>query len=105
MQQVTFADLNAVADLSPYIWNPSPIIQSVINAVGSPRGEHYWPVKSLIETGAPLLAGSDWPAAAVNMSPWAAIEALVTRADPIGDYPGQLWPEQAITLAQALEIF
>ncbi|MEH6516865.1 MAG: amidohydrolase [Halioglobus sp.] len=99
-----FAELNAVAGLNPYIWSPSPIIQSVINAVG-PRAEQYWPVKSLLESGAPVLAGSDWPAAAVNMSPWAAIEALVTRADPIGDYPGQLWPEEAITLAQALEIF
>jgi predicted amidohydrolase YtcJ len=99
-----FSELNAVVGLTPYIWSPSPIIQSVINAVG-PRGEHYWPVKSLIVSGAPVLAGSDWPAAAVNMSPWAAIEALVTRADPIGDYPGQLWPEEAITLAQALKIF
>jgi len=99
-----FAQLNAVVGLTPYIWSPSPIIQSVVNAVG-PRGEQYWPIKSLIESGAPLLAGSDWPAAAVNMSPWAAIESMVTRADPIGDYPGQLWPEQAITLAQALEIF
>lgn len=99
-----FAGLNVVVGLTPYLWSPSPIIQSVISAVG-PRGEHYWPVKSLIESGAPLLAGSDWPAAAVNMSPWAAIESLVTRADPIGDYPGQLWPEEAITLAQALEIF
>lgn len=100
-----FAELNAVADLSPYIWSPSPIIQSVVNAVGSPRGEQYWPVKSLIESGAPLLAGSDWPAAAANMSPWAAIEALVTRTDPVSDYPGSLWPEEAISLEQALEIF
>ncbi len=99
-----FSELNAVVGLTPYIWNPSPIIQSVINAVG-PRGEQYWPIKSLLESGAPLLAGSDWPAAAMNMSPWAAIEALVTRADPIGDYPGQLWSEEAITLAQALDIF
>ena len=100
-----FAELNVVADLSPYIWNPSPIIDSVVTAVGSPRGEHYWPVKSLIKSGAPLLAGSDWPAAAANMSPWAAIEALVTRTDPVGDYPGKLWPEEAITLEQALDIF
>ncbi|MFT6287369.1 MAG: putative amidohydrolase YtcJ [Alcanivorax sp.] len=99
-----FAGLNAVAGLNPYIWSPSPIIQSVVNALG-PRAEQYWPVKSLLESGAPVLAGSDWPAAAANMSPWAAIEALVTRADPIGDYPGKLWPEEAITLAQALEIF
>ena len=100
-----FAELNAVADLSPYIWNPSPIIQSVISAVGSPRGEQYWPVRSLIESGAPLLAGSDWPAAAANMSPWASMEALVTRSDPIGDYPGLLWTEEAISLEQAVDIF
>lgn len=99
-----FAQLNAVADLSPYIWNPSPIIQSVISAVGE-RGEYYWPIKSLLASGAPVLAGSDWPAAAVNINPWPSIEAMVTRADPSGDYPGKLWPEQAITLAQALEIY
>ena len=76
----------------------------MISAVGE-RGEYYWPIKSLLASGAPVLAGSDWPAAAVNINPWPSIEAMVTRADPSGDYPGKLWPEQAITLAQALEIY
>ena len=100
-----FEELNAVADLSPYLWHPSPIIDSVVGAVGSPRGEEYWPIKDLIEANAPILAGSDWPAAVASMDPWAGIEAMVTRADPRGKTPGSFWPQQAITLKQALHIF
>lgn len=99
-----FAELNAVADLSPYLWHPSPIIDSVVSAVGMPRGEHYFPVKSLLEAGAPVLAGSDWPAAVETIDPWLGIEALVTRQDPRGQFPGAFWPEEAIELSEALRI-
>lgn len=99
-----FAQLNAVADLSPYLWHPSPIIDSVLGAVGA-RGQAYWPIKALIEQGAPLAAGSDWPAAVPSIDPWVGIEAMVTRADPRAEFPGTFWPEQAVTLAEALEIY
>ncbi len=99
-----FAELDAVADLSPYLWHPSPIIDSVVAAVGSPRGEQYFPVRSLLEANAPILAGSDWPAAVETIDPWLGIEALVTRQDPRGQFPGSFWPEEAITLADALRI-
>lgn len=100
-----FAELQTVADLSPYLWHPSPIITSVVTAVGSPRGEYYWPIKTLLQAQAPLLAGSDWPAAVSSMDPWIGIEAMITRRDPRGDTPGELWPEQAIDLEQALKIY
>ncbi len=100
-----FRAVNAVADLSPYLWYPSPIIDSVIDAVGRPRGEKYWPIKSLLESEAPVLSGSDWPAAAADMNPWAAMEAMISRQNPDGDYPGILWPEEAISLQQVLQIF
>jgi len=100
-----FEALNVVADLCPYIWSPSPIIDSVIAAVGVERGAEYWPIKSLIESGAPILSGSDWPAAVATMNPWPGIESMVTRQDPSAQYPGKLWPEQAISLEQALHIF
>ena len=100
-----FQTLNAVADLSPYLWYPSPIIDSVISAVGRPRGAQYWPINSLLLSGAPVLAGSDWPAAAANISPWGAIEAMISRKNPYGDYPGALWPQEAINLQQSLQIF
>jgi predicted amidohydrolase YtcJ len=48
--------------------------------------------------------GSDWPSAANDLSPWHAIEALVTRKNPFTDDEQTLWPEQAITLKQALKI-
>ncbi|NOZ42635.1 MAG: amidohydrolase, partial [Alphaproteobacteria bacterium] len=99
-----FRQLNVVADLSPYIWYPSPIIQSVLDALGK-RGEHYWPIRDYLKAGAPLLAGSDWPSAVASMNPWIGIAAMVTRRDPFGKTPGALWPEQAITLKQALRIF
>ena len=99
-----FKELNVVADLSPYIWHPSPIIQSVFDALGE-RAEEYWPIRDFIEAGTPVLAGSDWPAAVPSLNPWIGIEAMVTRRDPYGKTEGALWPEQAITLEQTLKIF
>ena len=100
-----FGQLSAVADFSPYLWYMSPIIKSVVDAVGLPRGGEYWPTRTLIESGAPILVGSDWPAAAFNMSPWIGIEAMVTRKDPLGDSDDQLWAEEAVTLEQAINIY
>jgi len=99
-----FRQLNTVADLSPYLWYPSPIVQSIREAVGA-RSERYWPIRDLLEAGAPVLAGSDWPAAVSSMNPWTGIAAMITRRDPTGGSPGALWPEQSIRLEQALKIF
>jgi predicted amidohydrolase YtcJ len=100
-----FAALNAVADLCPVIWHPSPIIDAVVSALGKERGERYWPVRDLIDSGAPLLAGSDWPSAVPDANPWTGIEAFVTRRHPHDLVDGALWPEQAITLEEAVEIY
>ncbi len=100
-----FAQLNAVADLSPIIWFPSPIIDSIVTALGERRALAYWPVRDLIDHNAPLLSGSDWPAAVPDANPWMGIEALITRRDPRGKHAGVLWAEQAITLAEALQIY
>jgi predicted amidohydrolase YtcJ len=99
-----FAALNAVADFSPHIWFPSPIMDSVIGALGE-RGQYYWPTRDLIDSQARLLIGSDWPSAVPDMNPWRGLEALVTRRDPVGSHPGELWPEQAVSLEEAVEIF
>jgi predicted amidohydrolase YtcJ len=99
-----FAALDVVPDFSPIIWYPSPIIASVVKAVG-PRGEHYWPARSLLAAHAFVASGSDWPAAVPDENPWGGIEALVTRKDPQGVTPGQLWPEEAVSLADAVKIY
>lgn len=99
-----FKDLNVVADLSPYLFYPSPIMTSIRQAIGD-RGERYWPIRDFLEADVSLLAGSDWPAAVASMDPWIGIATMVTRRDPSGQTPGALWPEQSIALEQALRIF
>jgi predicted amidohydrolase YtcJ len=99
-----FAALDAIPDYSPIIWYPSPIIAAVIAAVGE-RGNHYWPTRSLLDQGALIAAGSDWPAAVPDQNPWVGIEALVTREDPRGLTPGLLWKEEAATLPEAVRIY
>jgi predicted amidohydrolase YtcJ len=99
-----FAELNAVAEFSPVIWYPSPIIDAVVAAVGE-RARHYWPIRTLQATHAPLAAGSDWPSVVPSMDPWGGIEAMVTRSDPYHHSTQTLWPEEAIGLADALRIY
>jgi len=97
-----FRSLNAVADFTPYLWYPRPIIDSVVQAVGEPRGSRYWPTRDLIDAGAPINGGSDWPAAAADMNPWPALESLVTRRHPTNDSSDTFWLEQAISLDEAI---
>ncbi len=99
-----FAALDAVADISPVLWYPSPIIDAIVSALG-PRGEKYFPVRDLLDSGALVVAGTDWPAVAPSANPWVGIEALVSRRDPYGQREGQLWPEQAVTLEEAIRIY
>jgi predicted amidohydrolase YtcJ len=91
------------ADLSPYLWYPRPIIDSIVGAVGE-RAYRYFPLKDLIASGANMAMGSDWPSAAEDMNPWPAIEAMVSRKNPYSENAESLWPEQAISLEQALAI-
>ncbi|MEJ1962717.1 MAG: amidohydrolase [Gammaproteobacteria bacterium] len=101
-----FVRLNAVAEVSPYIWFPSAKTNDIRRAVGPPRGEHYFPIKTLLASGVNVVAGSDWPAGALpDMSPWVGLEGMVTRQNPWGNAEGVLWKEQAIPLADALRIF
>ena len=99
-----FASLNVAADFSPYIWFRSPIVDSVINAVGE-RGTRSFPARDLLNTRAQIVAGSDWPSAVPDINPWTGIEAMLTRADPFHRFDGVLWPEQSLKLEEALKIF
>ena len=99
-----FAALNIAVDISPYLWFPSPILDN-IKSVLPERGVFYWPNKTLLEMGATIIAGSDWPSVSPSISPWPGIEATVTRKNPTGDVPGVHWPEERLSLEQTLEIF
>ena len=100
-----FSELNAVAEFSPILWYPSPLVQVMEQVIGEERAGRFWPTRSLLEAGAHVIYGSDWPSVVPDPNPWPGIEAMVTRRDPYGNFPGALWPEQAIDLETALRIF
>lgn len=102
---VRFAELGVVADLSPFLWYPTSFLEGHKQTMGEARALRFWPNRDLLAAGALLAGGSDWPVMP-NPDPWDGIEGLVTRRNPSGEFPGaSLWPEQAIDVATALEIF
>ncbi len=98
------AALDVVADLSPPLWFPGVIVEAICSCIPRERAERLHPNRDLIDSGALLAGGSDWPVMP-SPNPWYGIQGLVERADPSGEFPGTLWPEQAITLAEALHIY
>ena len=100
-----FAELGVAADLSPFLWYPTSFLEGHKQAMGVERALRFWPNKQLLAAGALLAGGSDWPVMP-NPDPWNGIEGLVTRQNPNGEFAGEaLWPEEAIDVATALEIF
>ncbi|GAA2856771.1 amidohydrolase [Microbacterium arabinogalactanolyticum] len=97
------AELDVAADVSPFIWFPGVIPQALTEVLGE-RAEHSQPNRSLIDAGALVAGGSDWPVSE-SPNPLEGLQGLVTRADPLRRAPGVLWPEQAITAQEALTVF
>ncbi|GIT81921.1 amidohydrolase [Leifsonia sp. LS1] len=99
-----FAQLGVVADISPFLWFPGVIADALGTVRPAEEVAGLQPNRSLIDAGALVAGGSDWPVSETP-NPWEGIQGLVTRADPSGRRPGTLGPEQAITLAEAIEVF
>jgi predicted amidohydrolase YtcJ len=99
-----FAELDVTADISPSLWFPGVISEAIATVLPAERASKMQPNRALLDAGARLAGGSDWP---VSVSPnaWEAIYGLVTRQDPSGQFPGTLWPEQAITLREAIRAY
>jgi predicted amidohydrolase YtcJ len=99
-----FVSLDVAADISPYLWFPGVIPDSIAHVRPADEVEHMQPNRDLVDLGVVVAGGSDWPVSE-SPNPWEGIQGLVTRADPLGRAPGVLGPEQAVTLDEALEIF
>ncbi len=94
----------ATFEVSPYLWSPSPINDSITAAVGEERIQRAWPVREMLEAGALVVPGSDW-AVVPSVSPWNALEMLVTRKAPGGNGEATFARPQAITLEQGIALF
>ncbi|RKT87801.1 hypothetical protein SAMN05421805_1011056 [Saccharopolyspora antimicrobica] len=99
-----FAELDVIADISPFLWFPGVIPAAIAQVRPAELAGRMQPNRALLDSGALVAGGSDWP---VSTSPnvWEGIQGLVTRQDPSGTHAGSLWPEQALSPAEAIEVF
>jgi predicted amidohydrolase YtcJ len=95
--------LGAAFEFSPYIWFDSPIIADIRKAVAPELMQRWIPVKDAIDAGALAVPGSDW-SVVPSVSPWLAIETLVTRQPPGGGGP-PLGEAERITVQQAVQLY
>ncbi|MFF1698161.1 amidohydrolase [Streptomyces sp. NPDC058257] len=95
--------IGATFEVSPYLWQPSPICSDIAAAVGPEAIERVWPVREMLEARALVVPGSDW-CVVPSVNPWSAIETLVTRQAP-GGSADSFGASQAITLEQAFDLF
>lgn len=71
--------------------------------IGPERAKTTYAFRSLLDAGATLAFGSDWPVA--PMVPLMGIYAAVTRRTLDGKHPGGWVPEQKITVAEAVRAY
>jgi predicted amidohydrolase YtcJ len=71
--------------------------------IGAKRCASSYAFRSLLDGGARLAFGSDWPVAPLD--PLAGIDAAVNRRTLDGKHPGGWFPEQRIAVAEAIEAY
>ncbi|MFF1946001.1 amidohydrolase [Rhodococcus qingshengii] len=99
-----FSELDIIADASPYLWYPSIIQDSLATCVSTEIIEKSWPLRDLLDSGANVSAGSDWPVAIPVPHTWTGIETMVTREAP-GGSETTINPAQQLPLQEALISF
>ena len=93
-----FGKLGVVASVQPY--HAIDDGRWAEKRIGKERCRTTYAFKSLLEGGAKLALGSDWMVAPLD--PFTGIHAAVTRATLDGKNPGGWYPEQKLSLEEAL---
>lgn len=100
-----FRALDVVAEMSPRLWFPNPVTPGQYAVLGKSRTNRCHQIRSLLDAGAELTYGSDWPAAAADPNPWIGLAGMVSRRHPMGLFEGTVGEDQAVTLERALPLF
>lgn len=94
------ARLGAVASMQPvHLFTDWQVADRAWGA----RARYAYALRSLLQRGVPLAFGSDAPVAPLN--PLLGIYAAVTRQDEAGMPPGGWYPEERLTVAEAVEAY
>jgi predicted amidohydrolase YtcJ len=101
-----FKDLNVIAEVNPY--HISDDMRWMEERIGYERCKGAYAFKSLLDNGTMLSFGSDWPgtsAALYHMHPKYLIYAAVTRKTLTGEPQGGWFPEQRISVEEAIKAY
>ncbi|MBH1992649.1 MAG: amidohydrolase [Sphingomonadaceae bacterium] len=96
-----FARQQVIASMQPY--HAIDDGRWAIQRVGAERLKGTYAFKSLLDAGAKLAFGSDWPVAPLD--PLTGVAAAVLRQTIDEANPGGWMPEQKLTMAQALHAY
>jgi predicted amidohydrolase YtcJ len=100
-----FAALGVIASMQPLHCAPTidPYLTPYSELLGAARLPQAFMWRSLLESGARLAFGSDWPI--VSPAVLQGLHVAVTRTNPAGEPAGGYEPQQCVTLAQALDAY
>ncbi len=98
---VKFAKLGVIASMQPY--HAIDDGRWAEKRIGHERGKTTYAFRTFLDKGVKLAFGSDWTVAPLN--PMTGIYAAVTRATLDGKNSGGWYPEQKISLAEAIEAY
>jgi len=96
-----FAQLGVIASMQPY--HAIDDGRWAVRSLGAERIKSSYAWKSLLDAGATLAFGSDWPVAPLD--PVMGIYAAATRRTLDGKNPKGWVPEQKISVAQAVHAY
>jgi predicted amidohydrolase YtcJ len=96
-----FRDLEVIASMQPY--HAIDDGRWAEGRIGAKRCASSYACRSLLDAGARLAFGSDWPVA--PLSPLLGIDAAVNRRTLDGKHPKGWFPEQKIQVADAVEAY
>ena len=97
-----FKELGVIASMQPT--HCTTDMRFCEQRIGRERSKYAYAWKSLLESGAKLAFGSDWPVEPLD--PRRGLYSAVTRKNIEHDFPEGGWfPEQTLTLAEAIECF
>jgi predicted amidohydrolase YtcJ len=96
-----FAQLGVIASMQPY--HSIDDGRWAEGRIGKKRCASSYAARSLLDAGAKVAFGSDWSVAPLN--PLLGIDAAVNRRTLDGKHPQGWFPEQKITVAEAIECY
>jgi hypothetical protein len=98
---VKFARLGVIASMQPY--HAIDDGRWAEKRIGHERGKTTYAFRTFLDKGVKLAFGSDWFVAPLN--PMTGLHAAVTRATLDGKNPDGWYPEQKLSLAEAIEAY